>query len=56
MSRRGTFICRLLNSHKWDRLQTQSEEAYQCLRCGKRHFGKVGGDPNYTSLTGGGSA
>ena len=53
MSRRGTVICRLLNSHKWARLQTRSEEAYECLRCGKRFFGKVGGDPNYTAFTGG---
>jgi DNA-directed RNA polymerase subunit RPC12/RpoP len=37
------FVCRLLASHKWVRLETSSEEAYRCSRCGKRHFGKPGG-------------
>jgi hypothetical protein len=34
------FVCRLLNSHKWVRLETPGEEAYECRRCGKRFFGK----------------
>jgi DNA-directed RNA polymerase subunit RPC12/RpoP len=34
------LMCRLTNSHKWVRLETPSEEAYECKRCGKRFFGK----------------
>jgi hypothetical protein len=35
------WVCRLLNSHKWMRMQRVSEEAYECRRCGQRHFGKL---------------
>ena len=35
------FVCRLLNGHKWERMQTRTEEAYKCRRCGKRHYGRV---------------
>ena len=34
------LLCRLLNNHKWVRMETSSEEAYRCRRCGKRHYGK----------------
>lgn len=34
------LICRLLNSHKWVRMQTAKEEAYRCRRCGERHYGR----------------
>jgi hypothetical protein len=47
------WVCQLLNSHKWVRLETLNEKAYQCSRCGKRHFGKPP-DTNYTALSGGG--
>jgi DNA-directed RNA polymerase subunit RPC12/RpoP len=48
----GKLICRLFNSHKWVRLETAREEAYQCRRCGKRFFGKPG-DPDLTPFAGG---
>jgi hypothetical protein len=35
------WICRLLNHHKWVRMRRFSEEAYECRRCGERHFGKL---------------
>jgi hypothetical protein len=50
----GAVVCRLFNSHKWVRIQTPTEEAYQCRRCGKRHFGKVDQDPDLTPFAGGG--
>jgi hypothetical protein len=34
------LLCRLLNTHKWVRMETWTEEAYRCRRCGKRHYGK----------------
>ena len=37
---RWAFVCRLLNDHKWVRMQTH-EEAYRCRRCGKRHYGPI---------------
>jgi hypothetical protein len=46
------FISRLSNSHKWVRIETLSEEAYRCRRCGKRHYGKLK-DPDMTALMGG---
>jgi DNA-directed RNA polymerase subunit RPC12/RpoP len=46
------LICRLTNNHKWVRLETASEEAYECKRCGKRYFGKPR-DPDLTPLAGG---
>jgi hypothetical protein len=48
----GVF-CRLLNSHKWERMQTPTVEAYRCRRCGKRHYGPIR-DPNMAAMTGGG--
>jgi hypothetical protein len=48
------WVCRLLSSRKWVRLETASEEAYQCRRCGKRRFGRQQKDFDYTSLAGGG--
>ena len=54
MDRLGrVFGCRLLNSHKWERVQTRSEEAYRCRRCGKRRYGKLN-DPNMGAMGGGG--
>ena len=47
------FYCKLLNTHKWERVQTRSEEAYRCRRCGKRHYGKFN-DPNMGAIGGGG--
>jgi hypothetical protein len=35
------LLCRLLNNHKWVRMETRAEEAYRCRRCGKRHYGKL---------------
>jgi hypothetical protein len=55
VSRRGSVICRLRNRHKWVQLQTQPEEAYQCLRCGERYFGKLEGGPDIRPFIGGGS-
>jgi hypothetical protein len=52
-SRVDRLICRVLNSHKWQRVQTASEEAYQCRRCGKRYFGKLK-DPDLGAFAGGG--
>ena len=49
------FVCRLLNTHKWERVQTRSEEAYRCRRCGKRHYGKLH-DPNMGAMPGGGGS
>jgi Prophage protein (DUF1660) len=49
----GKFVCRLLNNHKWERMQTAAEEAYQCRRCGKRHYGRLR-DPNGGAMAGGG--
>jgi hypothetical protein len=46
---------RLLNTHKWERLQTRSEEAYRCRRCGKRYYGKID-DPEMGAMGGGGGA
>jgi hypothetical protein len=37
----GKFVCRLLASHKWERVQTPSEETWRCRRCGKLHYGKL---------------
>jgi hypothetical protein len=50
---RKGWICRLSNSDKWVRLETVSEEAYECRRCGKRYFGKLK-DPDLAPFTGGG--
>jgi len=50
---RGSLVCRLLNRHKWVRIQTAEEEAYRCRRCGKRHYGKLREDPDYTAMSGG---
>jgi hypothetical protein len=35
-------------------MQTLEEEAYRCERCGKRHYGSLRDDPDFTALTGGG--
>jgi hypothetical protein len=33
------FVCRLLNGHKWVRLQSSDEEkTYECRRCGELYF------------------
>ena len=53
VSRRGFFLGRLLNSHKWVRLQGLSEEGYRCRRCGKRRHGKLGDGPDFGAFTGG---
>jgi hypothetical protein len=51
-SGRKSLICRVTSNHKWVRLETASEEAYECKRCGKRYFGKLE-DPDLTPFTGG---
>ena len=54
MDRLGrVFGCRLLNSHKWERVQTRTEEAYKCKRCGMRRYGPLL-DPNMGEMSGGG--
>lgn len=51
--RTGKWLCVLLATHKWQRLETLSEEAYQCRRCGKRRFGGAGpGTPNVIGFSG----
>jgi hypothetical protein len=35
------FVCRVVNRHKWKRFETPMEEAYRCVRCGRRHYGKL---------------
>jgi hypothetical protein len=49
----SSFVCWLLASHKWERVQTPSEEAYRCRRCGKRHYGKLH-EPSRGPFVGGG--
>jgi hypothetical protein len=48
---RWAFVCKLVNDHKWVRMQTPTEEAYRCRRCGKRHYGPIR-DPNMSAMTG----
>ncbi len=48
------LLCRLTNSHKWVRLETASEEAYECKRCGKRYFGKRKDPDLHLTESGGG--
>ena len=39
---RWAFVCKLVKDHDWERMRTH-EEAYRCLRCGKRHYGPIRG-------------
>ena len=47
--RKCTYCDKFLNTHKWERVQTRSEEAYRCRRCGKRRYGKLN-DPNMGAM------
>jgi hypothetical protein len=47
------FVCRVVSGHKWERVQTPQEEAYRCVRCGRRHYGKLSVS-SWAPFTGGG--
>ena len=54
VSRRESFVCRLLN-HKGVRFHPKSgEEAYRCSRCGNQFFGSLAG-PGYGPIIGPGA-
>jgi hypothetical protein len=53
---RRVFVCRILGSHRWGRIEVEGEPGFECRDCQRRIIGDRLPEGDLRYLSGGGSS